>query len=303
MSVLLRFINLSRPTFRSLQQERFVGTSTTFSRARLPIAVATPGKHVNLHISKSKADARGLCDAVHNAGSSRESWELLWAMKDSTSKWSDLRPIADEFRGSPPQTILQRFVVAGFTEPLKTLLEFGVSMQRKDESGKTVLHMAVEQGRLDIVELLLKFGHAQVDPRDAEGKTPLHYAAARNDETLSKLLMSFGANPKHEDCTEKTALEGATDEKVLKMFEHHVSMTTKALFRVAKVVRRRKIQPFGAELSADIVAPKLMMTPVGYCPVDADGKVIQLKRGIRYAKRRQAPSSPKCRVNWYSPRG
>lgn len=306
MSVLLRFINLSRPQLRSLQRERFVGTSTPFSRARLPVSVATPGavkKNVNVHISKSKTDARGLCDAVHDAKSSRESWELLWAMRDSRSRWSDLRPIADEARGSPPQTLLQRLVVAGFTEPLQTLLEFGVSTHRKDESGKTALHMAVEEGRPDIVQLLLQFGHAQVDSRDAEGKTPLHYAAARNNEKLSKLLMCHGAHPKDEDCTEKTAIQCATDDQILKNMESHVNTTNEALARVGKVVRKKKSMPIGAELSADIVAPKLVMTPVGYCPVDADGKVIQLKRGIRYAKRRQAPSSPNGKVNWYAPRG
>lgn len=306
MSVLLRFTSLSRLALRGLQHARCVGTSTPFSRARLPTAVTAPGavgKHVNIHISKAKADARGLCDAVHGAKSSKESWELLWAMKDSTSRWSDLRPIADEFRGSPPQTLLQRFAVAGFTEPLKSLLEFGVSTKQKDEDGKSALHLAVEHGRRDIVQLLLKLGRAQVDARDAEGKTPLHYAAARNDKNISKLLMNYGAHPTHEDRTEKMARESAADEAVLEKMDAHVKNLKHGLSRVREVVRKKKILPAGAELPADIVAPKLVMTPVGYCPLDADGNVIKLKRGIRYAKRRQAPSSPKCRVNWYAIRG
>ena len=36
---------------------------------------------------------------------------------------------------------------------------------------------------------------------------------------------------------------------------------------------------------------------VGYCP-EEDGKVVQLPRGIRYAKKRKGPSAPRGKVNW-----
>ena len=36
---------------------------------------------------------------------------------------------------------------------------------------------------------------------------------------------------------------------------------------------------------------------VGYCP-EEDGKVVQLPRGIRYAKKRKGPSAPSGKVNW-----
>merc|ERR1711865_409166 len=52
-----------------------------------------------------------------------------------------------------------------------------------------------------------------------------------------------------------------------------------------------------------LVAPKLVLTPTGYCPVDEKGKVIQMSRGIRMAKSRQMPSDPTRHVNWYAPRG
>lgn len=37
--------------------------------------------------------------------------------------------------------------------------------------------------------------------------------------------------------------------------------------------------------------------------LQVDGEVVQLKRGIRFAKRRKGPSAPRCKVNWYSARG
>merc|ERR1712087_578003 len=59
-----------------------------------------------------------------------------------------------------------------------------------------------------------------------------------------------------------------------------------------------KIQYFnalGAELPAHIVAPELVLTPVGHCPKEG-GKVKQLPRGIRNNTRRSAPTSPSCKV-------
>ena len=45
------------------------------------------------------------------------------------------------------------------------------------------------------------------------------------------------------------------------------------------------------------------VTEIGYCPVNDDGEVYQLKRGVRFAKRRQGPSAPRGKVNWHLGRG
>ena len=67
--------------------------------------------------------------------------------------------------------------------------------------------------------------------------------------------------------------------------------------RSERISRVRYFKGLGTELPSHIVAPKLVLTAVGYCP-EEDGQVVQLKRGIRYAKRRQGPSAPRGRVNW-----
>jgi hypothetical protein len=191
---------------------------------------------------------------------------------------------------------------------LKSLLEFGVSVQIKDEEGKTALHLAAEQNHIRIVKLLLKFGRARPDVRDAQGRTPLHIAAERNLKTISKMLMNHGGDPRAENGSEETAIDvakgalGGRKGKLQELMHGSVEKKAKGFGKIGEVLRS-KTMPMGAMLPADVVAPKLVMTPVGYCPLDADGKVIQLKRGIRFAKRRQAPSSPNCRVNWYAPRG
>merc|ERR1711865_552820 len=119
---------------------------------------------------------------------------------------------------------------------------------------------------------------------------------------------NYGGDPKHTDVFERTSIDAATSAlrgkkgRLHEMMTDSVAKRKKGFHQVGQVLTE-KTMPMGVQLAADVVAPKLVMTPVGYCPLDADGKVIALKRGIRFAKRRQAPSSPAGRVNWYAPRG
>lgn len=288
------------------------------------MASASRESHRNKLLEASvKDDPRAICRKVHDAvsrGAAQESLALLWALQDSAPRWAAVRPVADESYGVPPRTLLQSFAAAGFDTPLKKLLDLGVSVQQKDEDGKTALHLATEQNNIKIVKLLLKFGRARVDARDAMGRTPLHIAAASNLKKVSTLLMNFGADPRSEDAVDETALDVARRAvrgkkgKLQDMMHNSIEKQSKGRGQVARVLRKKTAMAVGgygqaagetpkAMLPADVVAPKLVMTAVGYCPLDGDGEVIQLKRGIRFAKRRQAPSSPKGYVNWYSPRG
>jgi ankyrin repeat protein len=55
------------------------------------------------------------------------------------------------------------------------LLEAGVSIEGKDEDGRTVLHLAGQHGRKELLELLLK-DNASLNDLDRKGKTALYYA-------------------------------------------------------------------------------------------------------------------------------
>lgn len=296
------------------------GTSTPFSRARLPdpasrylAAVEVKSPNPVKAAARKRDEARILCEKAHDAirrRNQRESLVHLWALKDSTPRWSDVQPVADGAFGQPPRTLLQSFAAVGFDKPLKTLLEFGVSVKLKDEEGRTALHLAAEKNHVKAARLLLTIGSASVHARDAQGRTPLHLAAANNSKQVGSLLMNFGAEPMAEDAGERSTIDvarGALRGKKGKLQELMHDTIRKQELGTSRVGKAAKLADtggtMGATLPADIVAPKLMLTPVGYCPVGPDGKVIQLKRGIRYAKRRQAPSNPNCIVNWYAPRG
>merc|ERR1712232_1554177 len=142
--------------------------------------------------------------------------------------------------------------------------------------------------------------------------TPLHIAAERNLKKISVMLMNHGADPRAASASNVTALEDAKRQRrswadskngrLQKLMHDSMQKRQKGVQQVGRV-KTSKTMPMGAMLAADVVAPKLVMTPVGYCPLDAEGNVIERKRGIRFAKRRRAPTAPNCKVNWYAPRG
>jgi len=69
------------------------------------------------------------------------------------------------------------------------------------KDGKQALHYAAEEGHLDSLQLLLKFG-AYTEFRDNWGNTPLHYASMNNHFECAKKLLIYGARvtPMNKDC-------------------------------------------------------------------------------------------------------
>ena len=96
--------------------------------------------------------------------------------------------------GSPSRTnrakgaeLLQ--AIKGVTgEPFKDLLQDDVSLEERDEKGKTPLILAASLGRVDLVEILLENG-ANVRAKDKKQATALHNAVeSRSWSTMSLLL-------------------------------------------------------------------------------------------------------------------
>lgn len=82
----------------------------------------------------------------------------------------------------------------GAHDVVDLLLQFGkVDVNSLDDQRKTALHYAAWEGHVDIVKVLTKNGHVQINAnqRDSEGNTPLHYAAKKGYEFIVKILLGL----------------------------------------------------------------------------------------------------------------
>lgn len=71
----------------------------------------------------------------------------------------------------------------------------GEDMNKKDDEGKSLLHLAANDGRESVVRMLLD-GGADISLQNKDQWTPLHYAASYNHEAVVGLLLDRNANKK-----------------------------------------------------------------------------------------------------------
>ncbi|NXH41439.1 NFKB1 factor, partial [Dicaeum eximium] len=87
-------------------------------------------------------------------------------------------------------------VIANSMSCLKQLIAAGVNVNAQEQkSGRTALHLAVEQENIPLAGCLLLEGDADVDSTTYDGTTPLHIAAGRGSTKLAAVLKAAGANP------------------------------------------------------------------------------------------------------------
>lgn len=79
----------------------------------------------------------------------------------------------------------------------------GTDIEERDGRGRTVLHIAVEQGLNDTVPMLLGRG-ASINAQNDDGQTPLHIAVEKDNEFLVLLLLSNHAEPNVRDAKGST---------------------------------------------------------------------------------------------------
>uniref|UniRef100_A0A0D9VX17 MSP domain-containing protein n=1 Tax=Leersia perrieri TaxID=77586 RepID=A0A0D9VX17_9ORYZ len=113
--------------------------------------------------------------------------------------------------------VASRLVEAGAVEALREVLDRSEPEWRAadavDESGRTLLDLAVGLGRADIVQVLLEYG-ADAD-KPSRGRTPLETAAASGECLIAELLLANGATPAGSDALHVAAAAGHDD--VLKL--------------------------------------------------------------------------------------
>ncbi|XP_042325082.1 nuclear factor NF-kappa-B p105 subunit isoform X2 [Sceloporus undulatus] len=92
--------------------------------------------------------------------------------------------------------VIHLAVMANSVSCLRRLFAADIDVNAQEQkSGKTALHLAVEQGNISLAGCLLLEGEAFVDSTTYDGTTPLHIAAGRGSTKLAALLKAAGADP------------------------------------------------------------------------------------------------------------
>ncbi|OIV90077.1 hypothetical protein TanjilG_01531 [Lupinus angustifolius] len=122
------------------------------------------------------------------------------------------------------ERLLHLAVSQGRPDLVQLLLEFkpdleGAKVDSLTKDGNTALHLAVEEHRRDCARILLSNG-ARIDIRNAgEGDTPLHIAASTGDDNMVNLLLQKGANKDVRNRQGKTAYDFAAENGHFSLFD------------------------------------------------------------------------------------
>ncbi|NXA36485.1 NFKB1 factor, partial [Eudromia elegans] len=110
-------------------------------------------------------------------------------------KHKEISPAVD-LSNSEGLSAIHMVVMANSVSCLRQLIAAGVNVNAQEQkSGRTALHLAVEQENIPMAGCLLLEGDADVDSTTYDGTTPLHIAAGRGSTKLAALLKAAGANP------------------------------------------------------------------------------------------------------------
>ena len=114
--------------------------------------------------------------------------------------------------------LLHAKIREGDTEAVNQLIRAGLDPNDWNSRGYSPLHLAADQGLLDIVVALLEggadpsIGTPEDDKRMGCGRTPLHFAADGGHLDVVTALLGSGADPNTVDFFGDTALHQAAEE-------------------------------------------------------------------------------------------
>src|SRR5258708_22890506 len=112
----------------------------------------------------------------------------------------------------------------GDVELVQVLLEHGADIEAQDDYGSTPIHLASFFGEVELVQVLLEHG-AEIEARDNRRCTPIHLASDCGDVELVQLFLKQGADAEARDEDDGNPLETAMCERhveIVRVLLEHV---------------------------------------------------------------------------------
>ncbi|XP_063960680.1 uncharacterized protein LOC135155490 [Lytechinus pictus] len=121
------------------------------------------------------------------------------------------------------QTALHIAAENGHIDITSYLISKGVEVNEEGKRGGTALHLAVQNGHLDVMKYLINQG-ADVNKGDTTGWTALHIAAEKGNLDVTKYLISHGADVNNGDRTDWSALHSAVNSGHIHVIKYLVRL-------------------------------------------------------------------------------
>jgi len=115
--------------------------------------------------------------------------------------------LLDRYRPSSEEAFLAKF---------ELLQESGLDETAPQSDGKTLYHLAADNGHIELFKLITEHTSVDINAKDNEGYTAMHYVAmkAKDDATL-KYLVSIGADLNATTDFEESPFDLASENELL----------------------------------------------------------------------------------------
>jgi ankyrin repeat protein len=92
------------------------------------------------------------------------------------------------------KTLLHIAAECGYTQIAEKLIEEEASLNVKDLNGCSPLHLAVANGHIETVFVLIDYNEMNLNATDHSGRTALHRAVQKRNATMVEILINSGAD-------------------------------------------------------------------------------------------------------------
>jgi Carboxypeptidase regulatory-like domain/Ankyrin repeats (3 copies)/Ankyrin repeat len=213
------FADVPKATYKLV----FEGSTTGFREKSFPGLSISPDDNIRYNVS---LDAGAVMGMIVSVAESPLRYALSQAVEDKAlEKVTDLiirhanvNAKEKDRRGITPLFIA---IEDGNVEIAEVLLRFGAKVNVRDENRQTPLMMIGDDTPVELVDLLLKYG-AKVDLEDDEGNTALLRAADMGaDISIIRTLIIAGADVNHKNNDGETAWDLTGNDDVEKLLESY----------------------------------------------------------------------------------